>query len=169
MPPLAGDSPRSCILVGAQVVDGTGTDPYVADVLVDRGKVIAIGAQARSSVGHDTQVVDAAGLVLAPGFVDLHSHSDLYTLLREEPGSPPSGDSPKLAQGCTAQVFGQDGISAAPVSDEDLDDHLAFLAGLDGRLPDEMWTWRTFAEYLSAVRTSAATRTAVLAGHSTIR
>lgn len=150
-------------------MDGTGQDPYTADVLVEDGTVVAVGPQARSSAGHDAEVVNAAGLVLAPGFVDLHSHSDLYTLLREDPGGPPIGDSPKLAQGCTAQVFGQDGISAAPVSDEDLDDHLAFLSGLDGRLPEEMWTWRSFAEYLAAVRASAATRTAVLAGHSTIR
>jgi N-acyl-D-amino-acid deacylase len=158
----------SYLVVGADIVDGTGADPAVADVLVDRGTIVAVG-DARSSARHDTELVDGTGLVLAPGFVDLHSHSDLYTLLREDAAAPPIGDSPKLAQGCTAQVFGQDGISAAPVSNEDLDDHLAFLAGLDGQLPAEMWTWRSFAEYLREVRGSAATRTAVLAGHSTIR
>jgi N-acyl-D-amino-acid deacylase len=168
-PPRGDEHTRSYLVAGAEVVDGTGADPTIADVLVDDGTIVAIGQRARSSAGHDVEVVEGAGLVLAPGFVDLHSHSDLYTLLREDAGAPPVGDSPKLAQGCTAQVFGQDGISAAPVSDDHLDDHLAFLAGLDGALPEEMWTWRSFGDYLSAVRASSATRTAVLAGHSTIR
>ncbi len=107
--------------------------------------------------------------MLAPGFVDLHSHSDLYALLRESPGTPPIGDAPKLSQGCTAQVFGQDGISAAPLEDEDLEDHMAFLAGLDGSIPAEEFTWRSFGEYREAVRASSTTRTALLVGHATIR
>lgn len=168
---------RFCV-VNATVLDGTGADPVVADVLVDDGRIAAFGPDLRSSLGETTDIVDGSALALAPGFVDLHSHSDLYTLLREPEAQgrfnssgavAPIGDSPKLSQGCTAQVFGQDGISAAPVSDDGLDDHVAFLAGLDGTLPRSMWTWRTFAEYLAAVRASAATRTALLAGHSTLR
>ncbi len=153
---------------GATLLDGTGADPVAADVAVDgRGRIAAIGPGADAHP--EAEVVDGAGLVLAPGFVDLHSHSDLYTLFREEAGEAPVGDSPKLVQGCTAQVFGQDGISAAPVSDEDLDDHMSFLAGLDGSIPPDSWTWRSFGEYLSAVRASSVTRTALLVGHATIR
>jgi N-acyl-D-amino-acid deacylase len=160
----------SILVRGATVVDGTGADPFTADVLTGAdGRISRVAPSVQVGDGDVSEVIDGAGLVLAPGFVDLHSHSDLYTLVREEPDAPPIGDSPKLLQGCTAQVFGQDGISAAPVPEDDLEGHRAFLAGLDGSIDDEHWTWRSFAEYLSAVRASAATRSAMLAGHATIR
>ena len=150
------------------VIDGTGADPYVADVRTDSaGRIAAVGPRLAPMEGESE--IDGDGLVLAPGFVDLHSHSDLYTLVREEEGAPPVGDSPKLLQGCTAQVFGQDGISAAPVPEDDLEGHQGLLAGLDGSLPPEAWRWRSFGEYLAAVRASCATRSALLAGHATIR
>lgn len=155
---------------GATIVDGTEADPVTGDVVVDdRGVIVSVGPALREAPFDVASTVDGSGLVLAPGFVDLHSHSDLYTLFRHVPDSPPIGDSPKLVQGCTAQVFGQDGISAAPVSEEDLEDHVAFLAGLDGRIPPELWTWRSFGEYRQAVAASSATRTALLVGHATIR
>lgn len=164
-------APRPVYLRRVTVVDGTGADPYLADVATDeRGRIAEI-VPPRGSVPEHTapELVDGEGLVLAPGFVDLHSHSDLYTLVRDAEGAPPIGDSPKLVQGCTAQVFGQDGISAAPVTGEGLGDHQAFLAGLDGSIPDDAWTWRSFGEYLAAVRASCNTRSALLAGHATLR
>jgi N-acyl-D-amino-acid deacylase len=168
-----GESERThafCVR-GATVIDGTGADPEVADVEVDtHGRIARVtsGAPGKTGLAPGTAIVDGAGLVLAPGFIDLHSHSDLYTVVREDGGTP-IGDAPKLLQGCTAQVFGQDGISAAPVSDEDLEDHAAFLAGLDGSIARDLWTWRSFGEYLASVRASSATRTAALVGHATIR
>ena len=156
-------------IAGATVFDGTGREGTTADVVVDdRGVIVAVGPRSGRAAVEGSAIVPGEGLAVAPGFVDLHSHSDLYTLQRDGAG-PPIGDSPKLLQGCTAQVFGQDGISAAPVSDEDVEGHRAFLAGLDGTLPAASWTWRSFGQYLAAVRASSATRTAVLAGHSTIR
>jgi N-acyl-D-amino-acid deacylase len=151
---------------GATVIDGSGADPRIANVLVDASGTIRDVAAA--APGEGAAIVEGAGLVLAPGFIDLHSHSDLYTVVREAEGTP-LGDSPKLLQGCTAQVFGQDGISAAPVPEDDLDGHRALLAGLDGSIPRHLWTWRSFGEYLESVRASSATRTAALVGHATIR
>lgn len=154
----------------ATVLDGTGRDPFVGDVVANGdGLVVSVGPPEQQPPFEVATEVDGSGLALAPGFVDLHSHSDLYTVFREAEGKPPIGDSPKLVQGCTAQVFGQDGISAAPVSAEDLEEHMAFLAGLDGVIPRDLWTWRTFAEYHQAVRRSSVTRTALLVGHATIR
>ena len=75
-----------------------------------------------------------AATSISPGFVDMHSHSDLYTLVRPAQGAAPLGDGPKLLQGCTAQVFGQDGISAAPVGEDDVEGYAAYIAGLDGFL-----------------------------------
>jgi len=151
---------------GATVIDGTGADPRIANVVVDGSGTISDVTAA--APGEGAAIVDGSGLVLAPGFIDLHSHSDLYTVVREAEGTP-LGDSPKLLQGCTAQVFGQDGISAAPVPEDDLEGHRALLAGLDGSIPLHLWTWRSFGEYLKSVRASSATRTAALVGHATIR
>jgi N-acyl-D-amino-acid deacylase len=154
---------------GATVIDGTGADPRIANVLVDAsGTIGEVASGPAGAPGVGVETVEGAGLVLAPGFVDLHSHSDLYTVVRGAEGTP-LGDSPKLLQGCTAQVFGQDGISAAPVPDGDLEGQRALLAGLDGSIATHLWTWRSFGEYLSAVRASSATRTAALVGHATIR
>jgi len=163
-------APRSLWVRGATIIDGTEGASITGDVVVDdAGLITSVGPALRQAPFDVASTVDGAGYVLAPGFIDLHSHSDLYTLFRDSPGTPPIGDSPKLVQGCTAQVFGQDGISAAPVSEDDIGDHMAFLAGLDGTIPDEAWTWRAFADYHRAVTASSTTRTALLVGHATIR
>ena len=163
-------APPASLIRGALVIDGTGAEPVVADVrIATNGTVAAIAPSITPSEG-DT-LVDGDGQVLAPGFVDMHSHSDLYTLVRPEdaPAAAPLGDGPKLLQGCTAQVFGQDGISAAPVGEDDIEGYAAYIAGLDGFLAPARWTWRTFAEYLAALRSRSTTRVAGLVGHSTVR
>ncbi|MHB1986607.1 MAG: N-acyl-D-amino-acid deacylase family protein [Acidimicrobiales bacterium] len=174
---MPGETLSSEVLIkAAMVLDGTGAEPYRADVLVDtRGLIAAVHLDLNAP---GALVVDGGGLCLAPGFVDLHSHSDLYSAVRPSPGPGPVGasaalvpigDGPKLLQGCTAQTFGQDGISAAPVDDDHLEDHALLLAGLDGTIPVEAWSWRSYEEYLAVLRSVSATRTFGLVGHSTIR
>ncbi|MHB8245023.1 MAG: N-acyl-D-amino-acid deacylase family protein [Acidimicrobiales bacterium] len=158
--------PGDVLIRGATVLDGTGHDPYRSDVLVGANGLIAAVHPDLSAPGAD--LVDGGGLCIAPGFVDLHSHSDLYSAVRDS-SHVPIGDGPKLLQGCTAQTFGQDGISAAPVGEDDLEDHALLLAGLDGKIPPESWTWRSYEEYLAALRRVSATRSFGLVGHSTIR
>ncbi|MGH9067128.1 MAG: N-acyl-D-amino-acid deacylase family protein [Acidimicrobiales bacterium] len=158
---------RPLLVRGALVVDGSGGEPFAGDVAVGAGgRIGGIGPGISPEEGGE--VVDAGGLVLAPGFVDLHSHSDLYAMVDGE-GGLPVGDEPKLLQGCTAQVFGQDGISAAPVAEDDVADYAGYIAGLDGSLPPEAWTWRSFGEYLAALSGRSVTRVAGLVGHSTVR
>ncbi|MGH9062587.1 MAG: N-acyl-D-amino-acid deacylase family protein, partial [Acidimicrobiales bacterium] len=155
------------VVRGARIVDGSGGPPTRGDLRVGAdGRVAAVGPSLSPAEGE--AVVDGAGLALSPGFVDLHSHSDLYALQRTGTAAP-VGDAPKLLQGCTAQVFGQDGVSAAPVADGDRADFAASIAGLDGTIGEAAWTWRSFGEYLSALRGSASTRVAALVGHSTVR
>ncbi|MFP4200408.1 MAG: N-acyl-D-amino-acid deacylase family protein [Bacillota bacterium] len=92
------------VIGGAQVMNGTGSPWFEADVAVKAGRIESIGDLA----GEDTrEYVDAGGLVLAPGFIDIHSHSDFNFLV--DPGAPS-----KLLQGVTSEVIGQCGISAAP-------------------------------------------------------
>jgi N-acyl-D-amino-acid deacylase len=156
------------LIRGALLIDGSGADPTVSDVRVGPGGLVdAIAASITPAEGET--VVDGDGRVLSAGFVDMHSHSDLYTLVRPAPGAAPLGDGPKLLQGCTAQVFGQDGISAAPVGEDDVEGYSAYIAGLDGFLPASQWTWRSFARYLAALRAASTTRVAGLVGHSTVR
>ncbi|MHB8262412.1 MAG: N-acyl-D-amino-acid deacylase family protein [Acidimicrobiales bacterium] len=162
----ATDALAPFIVKGGTLMDGS-TSPRRTDIRVDdNGRVAEIGEHLRAS--ETEKVVDAEGLTISPGFVDLHSHSDLYTMSREG-SSAPVGDAPKLLQGCTAQIFGQDGVSAAPVEDHGVDDLARSMVGLDGSIEAEQWTWRSFGEYLAAVRRKSATRTAGLVGHSTIR
>jgi predicted amidohydrolase YtcJ len=113
-------TPRPALVRGALVHDGSESDPAVADVRIRDGRVSEIAGHLTPAEGEE--VVDGGGLALAPGFIDLHSHSDLYTLVRDAPDGAPIGDAPKLLQGVTTQVFGQDGISAAPVHDNDVDE-----------------------------------------------
>ncbi len=163
---MARNPPLPMLIRGGSVIDGTGGDPFVADVRVDGGVIAGIAPSIAPTEG-DT-LVDGDGLALAPGFVDLHSHSDLYTMVPGDTGAT-VGDEPKLLQGCTTQVFGQDGISAAPVHRHDIDEFSRFLAGLDGDIDRDRWTWSSFGEYLTAVRRGSTTRAAGLVGHATVR
>ncbi len=153
------------VIRGATVLDGTGAPGRRVEVRIAGGRVAAVADRIGPAAGDE--VVDADGLTLCPGFVDLHSHSDLWSVATGTDGTP-VGDAPKLLQGCTTQVFGQDGISAAPIADGD-DDFRGFQAGLNGRLPLEHWTWRTMGDYLDAVRSRCATRAVSLVGHATVR
>lgn len=159
---------RPTVVRGATLIDGGGGDPVVTDVRIGPdGRIAAIATGVTPHEGDD--VVDGDGRVLCPGFIDMHSHSDLYTLVRTSDGVAPIGDGPKLLQGCTAQVFGQDGISAAPVGDDDVEGYSRYIAGLDGFLEPARWTWRSYARYLASLRSASTTRVAGLVGHSTVR
>ena len=91
---------------GGKVVDGTGNPWFVGDVAVRGDKVVAVG---RAVPGKAAREIDARGLVVAPGFIDIHSHSDLLIL---EDGNAPS----KIRQGVTTEVFGE-ATSAGPYTD----------------------------------------------------
>jgi N-acyl-D-aspartate/D-glutamate deacylase len=161
-------APVPTVVRGALVIDGRGADPQELDVRIGADGRVAELSPAVTPMEGDA-VVDGSGHVLSPGFIDMHSHSDLYTLVRPDDGGAPVGDGPKLLQGCTAQVFGQDGISAAPVGEEDVEGYASYIAGLDGFLEPARWTWRSFARYLGALREASSTRVAGLVGHSTVR
>src|SRR5688500_18403981 len=93
------------VISGGTVLDGTGTPGRKADVGIEAGRIAAIGDLAAAEA---VERVDATGQVVAPGFVDLHSHSDL-TLL-SAPGAPN-----KIRQGITAEVNGNCGMGGVPL------------------------------------------------------
>ncbi|MEU0952607.1 D-aminoacylase [Streptomyces niveus] len=134
------------VIRDVRVVDGTGQDSYRADVGVTAGRIAEIrrygpGAGPALSCA---RVVDAAGLALAPGFIDMHAHSDL-ALLRDPDHSA------KAAQGVTLEVIGQDGLSYAPVDDATLAEVRRAITGWNGGGPGDTsvdFDWRTVGEFL---------------------
>jgi len=147
------------VLRNGLVADGTGRGLFQADVAIRRNYILAIDAP--NSL-HAMEELDCKGLVIAPGFIDTHSHSDLRVLM--EPELPM-----KIRQGITLEVFGQDGISVAPIRTADQPAVARSLAGLDGDL-GRAWDWQSVAEYLSAIeRARPAIDCAYLIPHGAVR
>jgi len=139
------------------VLDGTGILPVEADVAVSGDRIAAVGRFKRSD---GRLVVDAEGLMVAPGFIDIHTHSDL-TLLYD-----PQGES-MVRQGVTTQVVGNCGLTPTPLGEGALEDIKRSLSLLSAPVA---WEWRSMGEYLQrmqAVRPSI--NVASLVGHGTLR
>jgi N-acyl-D-amino-acid deacylase len=142
---------------GATVIDGTGLAGGRADVGVTGETIVAVGDLSREPAG---RTLNATGRVVAPGFIDMHSHSDwrLWANRRAES---------KIRQGVTLEVVGNCGFSPAPVAAEHLDELRGFAlylpAGMDFR-------WRSVAEYLDALDAEGtAVNVIQLVGHGALR
>lgn len=147
----------SILIRGGTVVDGSGGAPFVADVAVAGDRIAALGDLRGWKA--DT-VLDAAGLVVSPGFIDMHGHSDLSLLVNGKAES-------KLRQGVTTEVIGMCGYSPAP-SPPHRRERMRWEAGAWGRAV--AWEWSTFGEYLEAMRRAGASVNVVpVVGHGTIR
>jgi N-acyl-D-amino-acid deacylase len=147
------------LLRGGLVVDGTGAPARRADVLVAGAAIRRV--EEEIAVGGDVEVVDCGGLVVCPGFIDTHSHSDLRVLA--EPDLPM-----KVRQGITLDVLGQDGISVAPLRAEDREQVRRQLAGLLGD-PKVDWRWQSVGEYLALLDRGSSLSTAYLVPHGAVR
>ena len=148
------------LIRGGTVIDGTGAPGRRADVAVHDGRIVAVGERAGDV--RATRVIDADGLVVAPGFIDMHSHAD-YTL----PANPGALNS--LAQGVTTEVIGNCGFTPAPLgADAALADETR-LAGR-GLGPTLAWDWRSFGDYLARLDAARPSVNCIaLVGHGTIR
>ncbi|HUX76605.1 MAG TPA: D-aminoacylase [Anaerolineae bacterium] len=148
-------------IANATVIDGTGRPRFRADLGIQRGKIAAIATGERLS-GH--QALDAAGLVVAPGFIDVHSHADWILPL-------PDHDeilAPLLLQGVTTLVTGNCGFSPAPATE----DAVPLLDGYSEMMRERAfpYRWRSFAEFLDALeRDGLLLNAAFLVGHGALR
>ncbi|MFJ6634710.1 amidohydrolase family protein [Streptomyces sp. NPDC091376] len=131
------------VIRDVRVIDGTGGASYRADVGVEDGRITTITREREGGGPRATarRTIDADGLALAPGFIDMHAHSDL-ALLRDPDHSA------KAAQGVTLEVLGQDGLSYAPVDDRTLAEVRRSITGWNGDGSDIDFDWRTVGEYL---------------------
>ena len=144
------------VLRGGTVVDGTGRPRYPADVAVTGDRITAIGRALPKTAG--AREIDVSGKIVAPGFVDVHTHDDRALLASPDMAA-------KASQGVTTVITGNCGVSLAPLS-------------LDGRPPPPLdligdaadYAYPRFADYLDALdRSPPALNAACLVGHSTLR
>lgn len=145
----------------ARVIDGTGTPSYPADVGITDGRIAAIRKPGEPPLTA-RRTLRAHGLALAPGFIDMHAHSDL-ALLRDPDHSA------KAAQGVTLEVLGQDGLSYAPVDDRTLGEVRRAITGWNGDGSDIEFDWRTVGEYLDRLDRGIAVNAAYLVPQGTVR
>jgi N-acyl-D-amino-acid deacylase len=128
------------IIRGGLVLDGTGNPWVKADVGVVGDRIAAIGDLSGAIAAGGAKVIDATGMIVSPGFIDMHSHSDLAFLVNPVV-------EPKIRQGITTEVVGQDGIAATPMAPQHVARWRQHLAGLNGD-PPVSWAWRTVGDYL---------------------
>ncbi len=146
------------VIRGGRVVDGTGSPWFGGDVAVQDGRIVAVG----QVEGPARQTIAADGLVVCPGFTDMHTHSDLQPLAHPEHAM-------KLRQGVTLDVIGQDGLSLSPARRDTLADLRAMLVGWNGDPDGIDWGWRSVAEYLQRFDGTTSVNVVTLVGHGTLR
>jgi N-acyl-D-amino-acid deacylase len=147
------------LIRGGRVIDGAGNPWFSADVGITGSRIAAVGLLGEEPAD---RVIDADGLYVCPGFVDMHTHSDLQLLAN------PAHEA-KVHQGVTLEVLGQDGLSYAPVTDEVLEQLRGQLAGWNDDPPGFDWSWRTVGEYLDRLDEGIAVNAAYLVPHGTLR
>ncbi len=136
------------IIRNGTIVDGLGGEPYGGDVAVQDGVIKAVGALNGDTARRE---IDATGLLVTPGFVDLHTHYDGQSIWSERL-------TPSSAHGVTTVVMGNCGVGFAPCRQEDHDVLVDVMAGVED-IPGVVmtdglpWTWETFPEYLDAIET----------------
>ena len=145
---------RALVLRGGTVVDGTGALRFTADVRIEGERIAAVGARLGTQ---DADVLDVAGKIVAPGFIDVHTHDDQIVLAAPQM-------LPKVSQGVTTVVVGNCGISLAPLVHDDAPPPLNLLGGSD------KYVYPTMAAYVAAVgEAQPAVNVVALVGHSTLR
>lgn len=135
------------VLKNGTVIDGTGKPRFKADLGIDRGKIVSIGNLSQAQA---KKTIDINNLAVCPGFIDMHSHSDLSILAhRKATGS--------ISQGITTEVVGSCGWSLAPCKNETRRDVLERLVKglIDSETFDSMsWNWNSFGEYMNELESA---------------
>ncbi len=133
------------IVRGGTVVDGTGAEPFEADIAVTRGRIAAIGQFAGTAL----EEIDARGLLVTPGFIDIHTHYDGQATWSE-------CLSPSSLHGVTTAVLGNCGVGFAPCRPDQHDLLIHLMEGVED-IPEIVmkegipWNWESFPEYLNAL------------------
>ncbi|MEX2598587.1 MAG: D-aminoacylase [Dehalococcoidia bacterium] len=147
------------LIRGGKVIDGTGRTWFRADVGVTGDTVnILHGDTSALEAG---RVIDATGLAVCPGFIDMHSHSDFMLLTNPR-------HEVKIGQGVTTECLGQDGLSYAPVSDVNRQHLVDYLAAVNGRPPEDV-AWTSVKSFLDLFDRGAACNVVYFVPHAAVR
>lgn len=156
------------LLRGAELIDGTGDPGRPADVAVTGDRIAAVAAPGELTPEAGTEVVDVRGLVLAPGFIDVHTHYDAQILW--------DGDlTPSSWHGVTSVVMGNCGFGVAPTHPEHRDTIVRTFENVEGMSANALeqgidWCFESFPEYLDALDTRAKRlNVAAFLGHTPLR
>jgi len=149
------------VFENARIVDGTGAPWFRGAVGIENGHIHRIARKSDHGLSGDEHV-DVGGSIVCPGFIDTHSHSDLR--LFEEPTL-----SPKVRQGITTEIIGQDGFSMAPLYEGDAGEWASHLSGLADDV-DVDWSWDSVGSYLDSIaENGVSVNVGTLVGHGTVR
>src|SRR4051812_27790592 len=154
------------IIRGGEVVDGTGSPARRADIGIADGRIETIGDLSDAEA---SETLDATGKIVAPGFVDVHTHYDAQVFWD-------SSLSPSPLHGVTTVLAGNCGFTIAPLSGEPADGEylMRMLARVEG-MPIEAlatgvpWNWTSTAEYLDAIEGTVGLNVGFMVGHSAVR
>lgn len=146
------------IVSNGTLIDGTGSPSYEADVGISGDKVTAIGDLSEAT---SKRTINATGLVVAPGLIDSHVHSDGVLLI-----DPQHANS--LRQGVTTEILGQDGLSYAPLSQENYQIYRKYLVGILGEPPEEL-DMSSVRSFRSHYHKKTSINTAYLVAHGAVR
>ncbi len=154
------------LIKNGEIVDGSGNKSYIGDVLIENGLITEVGENIVCNVDN-LKVINAENLVVAPGFIDIHSHSDA-TITTDNTHEG------KLQQGITTEVNGNCGFSLFPISkkSEDLKGIVENLVAVEYYITEKDIKWNTFKEYTAYVETEIknfGTNQIPLVSHSLIR
>jgi N-acyl-D-amino-acid deacylase len=147
------------LISGGTIIDGTRKPRFTADLAIRGDRIEAIGNLAAAST---RTTIDARGKIVAPGFIDVHNHSDGW-LLKE------TNFWPKTSQGFTTEILMADGISYAPVDELTWKHWHYYLRALDGLLLSDYGNWRTLDAYLARLDGTTAQNTAVHVPYANVR
>ena len=147
------------VLANGKILDGCGNPWFWGDLAIGQGRIVQV---APPGTLHGRAVIHVDGRYVAPGFIDVHTHSDLSILVNRRAESA-------VRQGVTTHVVGNCGMSPAPVNKAHLADMRQYWERISDQ-PEVTWEWQTFGEYLQALQSGGlAINIAALAGHAALR
>ena len=147
------------VLRNGRILDGCGNPWFWGDLAIQSGRVAQTGP---TGTLQGKRLIDVEGNYIAPGFIDIHTHSDVSILINRRAESA-------VHQGVTTHMVGNCGMSPAPVSDAHLEEMRRYWLPLSDQ-PEVTWQWRSFGEYLAALETGGlGINLGSLAGHAALR